>query len=205
MEDPLFLPLEKLYAAHGYHLYIVGGTVRDLLLNRPFSDRDYVTDATPEEEKSFLEGASYAFERFGSVKLMVSGKEIDITTLRKEEGYQDYRHPAKVVFVKTPQEDYVRRDFTINALYWTAEGRILDFCGGRADLEKKILRFIGDPERRVQEDPLRILRAERFAHSLAFTIEPQSQAAIDKYRFLIARLNPEKIKEEERKGWKGIK
>ena len=205
MEDPLFLPLEKLYSAHGYHLYIVGGTVRDLLLNRPFSDRDYVTDATPEEEKSFLEGASYAFERFGSVKLIVSGKEIDITTFRKEEGYQDYRHPAKVVFVKTPQEDYVRRDFTINALYMTAEGRILDFCGGRADLEKKILRFIGDPERRVQEDPLRILRAERFARSLAFTIEPQSQAAIDKYRFLIARLNPEKTKEEERKGWKGIK
>ena len=205
MEDPLFLPLEKRFAHEGYHLYIVGGTVRDLLLNRPFSDRDYVTDATPEEEKAFLKEASYTYERFGSVKLFFEGQEIDITTLRKETGYRDFRHPAKVIFVKTPEEDYARRDFTINALYLTAENQVLDYCGGQEDLKNKVIRFVGDPKVRVQEDPLRILRAERFATSLSFTIEPKSQAAIDKYRYLIERLNPAKIKEEERKGWKRIK
>jgi tRNA nucleotidyltransferase/poly(A) polymerase len=110
-----------------------------------------------------------------------------------------------VIFVKTPEEDYVRRDFTINALYLTAENQVLDYCGGQEDLKNKVIRFVGDPEVRVQEDPLRILRAERFAASLSFTIEAKSQAAIDKYRYLIERLNPAKIKEEERKGWKRIK
>jgi len=205
MEDPLFLPLEKRFAHEGYHLYIVGGTVRDLLLNRPFSDRDYATDATPEEEKAFLKEASYTFERFGSVKLSFKDQEIDITTLRKEAGYQDFRHPTKVIFVKTPAEDYARRDFTINALYLTVEGQVLDYCGGQDDIMNKVIRFVGDPEIRVQEDPLRILRAERFAASLSFTIEPKSQAAIDRYRYLIGRLSPAKIKEEERKGWKRIK
>lgn len=205
MEDPLFLPLQKLYASRGYSLYIVGGTARDLLLGRPFSDRDYVTDATPEEERAFLPAADYTYERYGSIKLKIGSEEIDITTFRKEEGYQDFRHPGKVTFVKTPKEDYVRRDFTINALYLDYEGKVLDYCGGLADLRNKIIRFVGDPEKRVQEDPLRILRAERFACLLAFTIEKNSQAAIDKYRYLLAELNPAKIKEEERKGWKRIK
>jgi tRNA nucleotidyltransferase (CCA-adding enzyme) len=205
MEDPLFLPLEKIYAEHGYSLYIVGGEVRDLLLKRPFSDRDYVTDATPAEEKAFITNASYTYERFGSVKLKVENQEIDITTLRKEEEYQDFRHPGKVIFVKTPEEDYRRRDFTINALYLTKEGKVLDYCGGLEDLQRKIIRFVGEPEKRVQEDPLRILRAERFASSLSFTIEEKTQDAIDKYRYLLAELNPAKIKEEERKGWKRIK
>lgn len=205
MEDPLFIVLQRLYASKGHSLYIVGGTARDLLLHRAFSDRDYATDATPEEEKAFLQDADYTYERYGSIKLKIAQERIDIATLRKEDGYKDFRHPGKVVFVKTPKEDYVRRDFTINSLYLDPDGKVLDYCGGLADLKDKIIRFVGVPEKRVKEDPLRILRAERFADSLAFTIEPNSQAAIDKYRYLLAELNPAKIKEEERKGWKRIK
>jgi tRNA nucleotidyltransferase (CCA-adding enzyme) len=147
MKDPVFDSLQKLYRAAGYSLYIVGGTARDLLLGRDFSDRDYVTDATPEEEKAFLKDANYAFERFGSVKMTYEGQEIDVTTLRKEEDYQDFRHPGKVIFVKTPKRIIRRRDFTINALYLTSDYSVLDYCGGLADLKNKIIRFIGDPAR----------------------------------------------------------
>src|SRR5574344_1463277 len=205
MKDPVFDSLAKLYQANGHQLYIVGGTARDLLLGRAFSDRDYATDATPEEERAFLKEANYAFERYGSVKVAFEGQEIDVTTLRKEADYRDFRHPGKVIFVRDPKEDYLRRDFTINALYVTPDYAVLDYCGGVQDLEKKLIRFIGDPSRRVQEDPLRILRAERFAAALSFTIEEKSQEAIETYRPLLAKLNPEKVKEEERKGLKRIK
>jgi tRNA nucleotidyltransferase (CCA-adding enzyme) len=205
MNDPYFDQLQTLYHAHGFQLFIVGGTTRDLLLGRPFSDRDFVSDATPEQEKLFLPDASYVFAKYGSIRYVLNGQEIDITTLREEKDYQDFRHPGKIVFVKEPRLDYSRRDFTINGLYLTKDYRVLDFGTGLADLKAKLIRFIGEPEKRVQEDPLRILRAERFRDSLSFTIEKESQAAIDKYRFLLAKLNPEKIKEEERKGWKRIK
>lgn len=205
MKDPVFDSLAKLYQANGHQLYIVGGTARDLLLGRAFSDRDYATDATPEQEKAFLKDANYAFERYGSVKVAFENQEIDVTTLRKEADYHDFRHPGKVSFVTDPEIDYLRRDFTINALYLTIDYAVLDYCGGMQDLQDKLIRFVGDPARRVQEDPLRILRALRFAETLSFTIEEKSQRAIDEYRPLLAHLNPEKVKEEERKGLKRIK
>jgi tRNA nucleotidyltransferase (CCA-adding enzyme) len=205
MKDPLFDELQLVYSQAGYDLYIVGGTSRDLLLGRSFSDRDYATNATPEEEKHFLQDANYAFARYGSIRLLFKGQEIDVTTLRKEMDYRDFRHPGKVTFVQKPSEDYFRRDFTINALYLTSDYQVLDFCGGQQDLHDKIIRFIGDPSRRVQEDPLRIIRAERFAELLSFTIEEKTQKAIDEFRPLLSELNPAKIKEEERKGWKRIK
>lgn len=205
MKDDVFDGLKKLYRDNGFRLYIVGGTSRDLLLGRSFSDRDFATDATPEEEKTFLPDADYVFARYGSVKVAYFGDNIDVTSFRKEEGYRDFRHPGKVVFVRTPEEDYRRRDFTINALYLDEDYCLYDYCGGKADLERRLIRFIGDPFLRVQEDPLRILRAERFATLLGFSIEEQTQRAIDEFRPLLAKLNPEKIKEEERKGWKRIK
>jgi tRNA nucleotidyltransferase (CCA-adding enzyme) len=133
------------------------------------------------------------------VKLFWNGQPVDITTLREEKGYQDFRHPGTVVFVKDPKQDYRRRDFTINGLYLDEEYSLLDYCGGLADLEHHLIRFIGDPEKRVQEDPLRILRGERFAKSLGFTLEEKTRAAMEKYHDLIQKLNPEKIKEEQRK------
>lgn len=203
MHEETFNDLKKLFLAQGHRLYIVGGTARDLLLGRSYDDLDFATDATPDDEKAFLPKASYVFAKYGSVKVTHGRKPVDITTLRVEEGYWDFRHPGTVVFVKDPELDYLRRDFTINALYLDEEYALLDYCGGFADLQAKLLRFVGDPARRVREDPLRIIRAERFASSLGFTIEPRTQKAIDEARDLLKELNPAKIEEERRKGWKG--
>jgi tRNA nucleotidyltransferase (CCA-adding enzyme) len=203
MHEETFNDLKKLFLAQGHRLYIVGGTARDLLLGRPYDDLDFATDATPSEERAFLPDASYIFAQYGSVKVTQDQKPVDITTLRVEEDYRDFRHPGTVVFVKDPKRDYLRRDFTINALYLDEEYALLDYCGGWDDLQAKLLRFVGDPARRVREDPLRIIRAERFALSLGFTIEPKTQKAIDEARDLLKELNPAKIEEERRKGWKG--
>ncbi len=203
MTDAAFEELKARYAAKGQRLYVVGGTARDLLLNRPYLDEDFATSATPDEEKAFLPEASYAFARFGTVSLRLLGRQVEITTLREEEGYADFRHPGNVRFVKDPRLDYVRRDFTINALYLDEAYRLLDYCHGREDLEAHLIRFIGDPDARIREDPLRLIRAERFASTLGFALESQTAAAIARNRPLLKHLNPEKIKEEARKGWKG--
>ena len=117
----LFDDLAKVYKDHGYRLYLVGGSVRDLLLGRPIEDYDFATDATPEEE-TFLEGADFSFARFGSVYLR--DKKAEVTTLRVEGPYKDHRHPSYVKFVKDPLEDYKRRDFTVNAMYLDSDYRL---------------------------------------------------------------------------------
>ena len=156
-------------------------------------------DATPEEIKTFLPGADFTFAKFGSVRVKVDGVKVDVTTLRVEEDYEDFRHPGKIKFVKSVEEDYVRRDFTINAIYMDGDFKVIDPSNGLEDLNNKLIRFIGDPEKRIKEDPLRILRAKRFANKLGFKIEEDSQKAIEKLNYLLDKLNPEKIKEEERK------
>lgn len=176
---------------------MIGGASRDLLLNRPFTDYDFCTDATPEQMKAFLpENASYAFARFGSVRINEKPYEIDITTLREEGGYEDFRHPSKIKFIAETRTDCFRRDFTINAIYIAENGDKLDYVGGIFDLNRRRIRFIGDPYERIRQDPLRILRAERFAHKLGFHIEKKSQQAINELRPLLEKLNPEKVKME---------
>lgn len=202
VKDIYFDELKKLYRQNGHRLYIVGGTVRDLLLSLPYEDEDFVTDAKPEESRLFLEKADYTFAKFGSIKTIIKGRKCDITTLREEGEYNDHRHPSYIAFVKETEKDYLRRDFTINGMYLDEEYNLIDYCGGENDLKNKLIRFIGDPEKRIKEDPLRIIRAERFAKKLGFEIEKQTQAAINELRYLLSELNPEKIKEEERKGWK---
>ena len=196
MNDSVFLSLAALYEKNGYRLYMVGGTSRDHLLALASSDYDFATDATPEEEKAFLPYASYVYAKYGSISFKISEKEIDITTFRQEKGYGDHRHPDQIVFVRDPHLDFVRRDFTINAIYIDQRDGILDYCGGLADLKNKIIRFIGDPDTRVIEDPLRILRAERFAARLGFSIEPKSLKAIERHRGLLSTLNLAKVKAE---------
>lgn len=195
--------LKDVFSKNGFHLYVVGGTVRDFLLGKEITDLDFVTDATPEEEMKFIPEADFTFKKFGAVRYPYNGKHIDITTLRQEGEYNDSRHPSKVTFVKYPKLDYVRRDFTINAMYLDEEYKVIDFSSGQEDLKKKLIRFIGDPVKRIEEDPLRIARAERFAKSLGFEIEEKTLQAIKDKRDLLEKLNPEKLKEEERKGWKG--
>lgn len=205
MKDALFDQLKALYHTHGYRLYLVGGSVRDLLLGRPYTDHDFATDALPEEEKSFLPEAFYAFAKYGSIRLKEKGEEVDITTMREEGAYTDFRHPSKIVFVKDPALDFRRRDFTINALYLDEEYNLLDFCQGLEDLKNGIIRFIGDPDTRLREDPLRLLRAERFAKTLSFQIEEKTKAAIERNRSLLKELKPEKVKEEQRKLLSSVK
>ena len=195
--------LKDLFRKNGFRLYVVGGTVRDFLLGKEITDLDFVTDATPEDELKFIPEGDFTFKKFGAVRYPYKGKHIDITTLRQEGEYNDSRHPSNVIFVKDPKLDYVRRDFTVNAMYLDEDYNVIDFSTGQEDLKKKLIRFIGDPYKRIEEDPLRIARAERFAKTLGFEIEGKTQQAIKDKRDLLGKLNPEKLKEEQRKGWKG--
>ena len=199
MNKEIFTKLAKLFNDNGYRLFMIGGTTRDYLLNKEVYDYDFVSDATPEEMSKFLLDANYHFAKFGSVRTKVDGIHVDITTLRVEGEYLDSRHPSKIEYVKEIEKDYVRRDFTINAIYMDENFKIIDPSNGTKDLKKGIIRFIGDPAKRIKEDPLRILRAERFAKKLNFIIEPKSLEAIENNRQLLAKINPDKIKEEERK------
>ncbi|MBQ0009357.1 MAG: CCA tRNA nucleotidyltransferase [Firmicutes bacterium] len=199
MNKTLFTKLVNIFKENGYRLYMIGGTTRDYLLGLEVFDYDFVTDATPEEIQKFLPDAEYHFAKFGSVKVKVDGTKVDVTTLRVEDDYEDFRHPGKIRFVKTIEEDYVRRDFTINAIYIDEDFNVIDPSNGLEDLKNKTIRFIGDPEKRIKEDPLRILRAKRFAEKLGFKIEEKSQKAIGNLSYLLDKLNPDKIKEEERK------
>ena len=196
MNLEVFKKLAKLFNDNNYRLFMIGGTSRDYLLNKEVYDYDFVSDATPDDMKEFLKDANYHFEKYGSVRVKVDNVHVDITTLREEDSYLDSRHPSKIRFVK---EDYVRRDFTINAIYMDENLKVIDPSNGLVDLKNKTIRFIGDPEIRIKEDPLRILRAERFSKKLNFVIEPKSLEAIQKYRYLLDKINPEKIKEELRK------
>lgn len=199
MNKEIFTKLAKLFNDNGYRLFMIGGTTRDYLLNKEVYDYDFVSDATPEEMSKFLLDANYHFAKFGSVRTKVDGIHVDITTLRVEGEYLDSRHPSKIEYVKEIEKDYVRRDFTINAIYMDENFKIIDPSNGLEDLKNGIIRFIGDPAKRIKEDPLRILRAERFAKKLNFIIEPKSLEAIENNRQLLAKINPDKIKEEERK------
>jgi len=199
MNKEIFTKLAKLFNSNGYRLYMIGGTTRDFLLGLEVLDYDFVTDATPDEMKAFLPDANYHFAKFGTIRIKVDGVHVDITTLRKEGKYVDFRHPKEISFTKDINEDYVRRDFTINAIYIDENFKIIDPSNGVKDLNDKIIRFIGNPEIRIQEDPLRILRAERFETKLNFKIEDSSYAAMKKYRYLLDKINPDKINEEMRK------
>lgn len=192
----LFLELADLYKDHGYKLYMVGGSVRDYLLSISLTDMDLVTDATPEQEKLFLENADYTFERFGSIKLKYKDVKFDITTFRKEAGYVDLRHPNVVFFTKDIKEDYPRRDLTINALYLNDKLEVIDYVNGQNDLKNKVIKMVGDPLKRIEEDPLRIIRIYRFVLDLDFKIDEDLEKIIVSSTGLTSRLRKEKIVEE---------
>ena len=192
-----FISLADLFDKHGYKLYLVGGTVRDYLLGLPLTDMDAVTDATPIEIIKFLPTADTTFAHLGSLKYKdENGVKFDITTLREESGYLDSRHPSKVVFVDDPKDDYQRRDFTVNAMYMDKDLKIYDFCGGQQDLKNRILRMVGNPDQRLKEDPLRILRAIRFHLMYNFKIENSLMEAMRDRFYLLKNLNDAKIESE---------
>lgn len=191
-----FLKLSKEFSAHDFHLYLVGGSVRDFLIKKEIEDFDLATDATPEEMSRFLPGCDMTFSRYGAVKVKRGKMYFLITTFRKESKYDDSRHPSKIEFVRDMKTDCKRRDFTINALYMDDRFQVYDYVGGQDDIKNKVIRMIGNPKKRLKEDPLRILRALRFALKLDYTIDNKLKRALKKQSVLLTKLNPDKVKEE---------
>ena len=164
----------------GYAAYLVGGCVRDDLMGIPPQDFDLCTAALPEQTAAVFAGIPQDLTgiRHGTVKLLMEGMEVEITTFRREGSYQDNRHPDWVEFVPDIREDLARRDFTVNAIAYSPSRGYVDPFGGRADLQSGILRCVGEPERRFREDALRILRGMRFAARFGFLPEPATQDAM---------------------------
>ena len=164
--------------SHNFEAYAVGGCVRDSLLGRTPSDWDITTSATPEEVKSLFSHTVDTGIQHGTVTVMLGHEGFEVTTYRIDGEYEDARHPKEVAFTLSLREDLKRRDFTINAMAYHPERGLVDLFGGVNDMEKKVIRCVGDPMERFQEDALRILRAVRFSAQLGFTIEASTKEAI---------------------------
>src|SRR3989344_2997844 len=190
-----------------FEAYLVGGCVRDFLLGAKPKDWDATTNATPEEIQKIFPDSFYENEYgTGGVKTDSddeSLKVVEITPYRLEEKYSDKRHPDQVRFTKNLEDDLKRRDFTINAMALGKSGfpgkpdfQIVDLFGGEADLKKKIIRAVGEPEERFREDALRLMRAVRFASELGFEIEPETEAAVKKLSGELKFISKERIRDE---------
>jgi len=171
--------------------------VRDLLLGREPADYDVTTDATPDRVMTLFPESVAVGAQFGVILIPRDGQKVEVATFRADVGYSDGRHPDRVEFSKTPQEDVQRRDFTINGLLMQPEtNEILDFVDGRADLQAGVIRAIGDPVRRFAEDKLRMMRAVRFAARFGFQIESATFRAIRSQVKDIHQVSPERLREE---------
>jgi len=188
--------LEMLFSKKGFSLYFVGGTVRDYLLKKGICDVDLVTDATPKEMKDFLDNGDFTYEKYGFVKVKFDGYSFDLTTLRIEDEYTDCRHPGKIKFTKKLEEDCLRRDFTINGLYMDTAFNIYDYVGGVSDLNYKLIKMIGNPVKRLSEDPLRIIRAIRFSLTYKLKLDDSLKKAIFKCKDSLGSINPDKIRQD---------
>jgi poly(A) polymerase len=182
---------------HGYEALLVGGCVRDLLLEREPTDYDVTTNATPERLLQLFPESIGVGAQFGVVLVLRGSAKVEVATFRSDLGYSDGRHPDRVVYSETPQEDVARRDFTINGLLMRHDtGEVLDYVGGQQDLRAGLIRAIGDPKRRFAEDKLRMLRAIRFAARFGYAIEPATFAGIQEHAPEIHVVSPERIREE---------
>ena len=194
---------------HRFQAYLVGGCVRDLLLQREPKDYDVATDATPKQVMGIFPETYAVGAQFGVVLVPLPETErdtentgskshaVEVATFRSDIGYSDGRHPDEVRFSKNPQEDVERRDFTINGMLLDpVSGDVLDFVGGRDDLRAGIIRTIGDPERRFGEDKLRMLRAVRFAARFEYQIAPATFAAIQSLAEQIRVVSRERVRDE---------
>lgn len=181
----------------GHQAYLVGGCVRDLVLGREPADYDVVTDALPERVQQLFLDTLAVGAQFGVIVVVENSVQVEVATFRSDIGYADGRHPDSVAFSSSAEEDVRRRDFTINGLMMDPRrGRILDFVGGREDLRAKIIRAIGDPSRRFQEDKLRMVRAVRFAARFGYAIEPVTHAAITGRAPEILQVSQERLRDE---------
>ncbi|KQC09453.1 MAG: hypothetical protein APR62_02365 [Smithella sp. SDB] len=186
----------RLLKQSGHEAYFVGGCVRDFILGSVSGDYDIVTSARPNEIISLFPNTLAIGAKFGVVAIIVDNYLYEVATFRGDDVYADGRHPSRIYF-SSAREDVFRRDFTINGLLMDPESnKIIDYVDGRADIEKKIIRTIGDPEKRFNEDFLRMLRAIRFAANLNFTIEPLTMRAIKNNATKIKQISAERIRDE---------
>ncbi len=181
----------------GHQAWLVGGCVRDLLLGVQPKDFDVSTDARPERLLELFPGSGCVGAHFGVVLVRRESAQVEVATFRSDRDYSDGRRPSEVRFETDPRQDVLRRDFTINGLLMdSVTGEVLDFVGGRADLERRLVRAIGDPDVRFREDRLRLLRAVRFAARLNFEIEPLTFEAIRRNAAAIQRVAAERVRDE---------
>lgn len=184
--------LEKL-REKGYLAWLAGGCVRDYLLRIPPKDFDIVTNAVPDAIMELFTNSLDVGKQFGVVIIPFEGFQIEVATFRSDGPYNDGRHPESIAF-STPQEDAQRRDFTVNALFYDPVAKeIQDFVHGREDLSARVIRAVGDPEKRFAEDKLRMLRAVRFAAQLDFEIDPPTLEAVKKLSSQINQVSVERI------------
>jgi len=180
----------------GHLVYFAGGSVRDGLMAREPKDYDIATSATPKEVQALFQKSDAVGEHFGVILVKQDHEAVEVATFRTDGSYQDGRHPESVTF-SSPEEDSQRRDFTINGLFkdpFTDE--IIDYVGGKTDLEAKRIRAIGNPAERFREDALRLLRAVRFAVVTGFEIEEATWLAMKDCAPLLAQISPERIRDE---------
>lgn len=190
------LEIVKELKSHGHEAYFAGGTVRDLLLNKAPKDYDIVTSAKPEEIEDILEHTIPIGKKFGVILAVRNGHNFEVATFRSDAAYSDGRRPDAVYFTD-PKEDALRRDFTINGMFYDPTAKkVLDFVGGQGDLKEKILRFIGDPHDRLLEDNLRLLRAVRFKNSLGLEYALGVPEAVKRNAELIKNVSAERIQDE---------
>ncbi|MFV9510669.1 CCA tRNA nucleotidyltransferase [Tepidibacillus sp. LV47] len=181
---------------HGYQAFLVGGYVRDLLLKRPTTDIDVATDARPETILHLFEKAIPTGLKHGTVTVIEGGVSVEITTFRKEGKYLDFRHPSEVEFVTNLYDDLSRRDFTMNAIAMDYNERLIDPFNGLSAISNRTIKSVGNPNERFLEDPLRMLRAIRFAAQLEFQIETKTLQAIEEFASYLQYIAIERVKVE---------
>ena len=185
--------------SRGFSAYLVGGCVRDILLGVRPQDWDICTSALPEQVLDVFPGSRPTGIKHGTVTVVIGSRSAEVTTFRSEGDYADHRHPSSVAFVGDLTTDLMRRDFTMNAMAVSADGLIIDPYGGAEDIRRGCIRCVGAPEKRFDEDALRMLRAFRFSSRLGFEIEPATLAAIGKKAPLAAGLAAERVSAEVEK------
>ena len=182
----------------GFEACLVGGCVRDALLGHPPGDYDLTTSALPEQVQAVFSGDRVILTglKHGTVTVLLGGEPLEITTYRREAAYTDHRHPDAVSFTPNLREDLARRDFTVNAMAWRPDGGLIDLFGGQADLARGLIRCVGRPEDRFEEDALRILRALRFSAKLGFPLEEATARAAEEKKDLLSFVSAERIAAE---------
>jgi len=190
------LQIVQILQNHGFISYFAGGSVRDMLMGLLPQDFDIATNAKPEEIQKLFDRTFEIGKDFGVILTHINGHNFEIATFRKDLEYLDGRRPSKVHFCSA-KEDALRRDFTINGIFYDPiKDEIHDYVNGQKDLKEKLIRFIGDPEKRIKEDHLRIIRAVRFKNLLKFQYDPKTYQALKKYFKLSAKVTGERLNQE---------